>query len=134
MHTKFIRKEVFPTNNSITSLLNIKENEVEYCKEIIKNNHHYFYVRLVNHGGRCPHCSRFTKKVKEYYNKHIIHSIFIKDSSTIIYQARRFICPECNNVVELDWDEDQEGCSHDCHECGGDCGHGHDEEDNEDDM
>ena len=98
MHTKFIRKEVFPTNNSITSLLNLKENEVEYCKEIIKNNHHYFYVRLVNHGGRCPHCSRFTKKIKEYYNKHIIHSIFIKDPSTIIYQARRFICPECNTT------------------------------------
>ena len=52
----------------------------------------------MNHGGRCPHCSRFTKKVKEYYNKHIIHSIFIKDPSTIIYQARRFICPECNTT------------------------------------
>ena len=44
------------------------------------------------------------------------------------------ICPECNNVVELDWDDDHECCSHDCHECGGDCGHDHDEEDNEDDM
>ena len=44
------------------------------------------------------------------------------------------ICPECNNVVELDWDDEHEGCSHDCHECGGDCGHDHDEEDNEDDM
>ena len=44
------------------------------------------------------------------------------------------LCPECNNVVELDWNDDHEGCSHDCHECGGECGHDHDEEDNEDDM
>ena len=44
------------------------------------------------------------------------------------------ICPECNNVIELDWNDEHEGCSHDCHECGGDCGHHHDEEDNEDDM
>lgn len=91
-------RRFFPTNNSITSLLNLKENEVEYCKEIIKNNHHYFYVRLINYGGRCPHCRRFTKKVNEYYNKHIIHFIFIKDPSTIIYQARRFICPECGTT------------------------------------
>jgi len=44
------------------------------------------------------------------------------------------ICPECNNVIELDWNDEHEGCSHDCHECGGDCSHNHDEEDNEDDM
>lgn len=44
------------------------------------------------------------------------------------------ICPECNNVVELDWDDEHDGCSHDCHECGGECDCEHDEEDNEDDM
>ena len=46
------------------------------------------------------------------------------------------LCPECDNVVELDWNDDEHhegGCSHDCHECGGECGHNH-EEDNEDDM
>ena len=45
------------------------------------------------------------------------------------------ICPECNNVIELDWNDEHEGCSHDCHGCGGECGHNHDEdEENEDDM
>ena len=43
------------------------------------------------------------------------------------------ICPECNNTIELDWNESEhDGCSHGCHECGGDCGHHHDDE--EDDM
>lgn len=43
------------------------------------------------------------------------------------------ICPECNNTIELDWNDGHEGCSHECHGCGGECGHEHDEDD-EDDM
>ena len=43
------------------------------------------------------------------------------------------MCPECNNTIELDWNDEHEGCSHDCHDCGGECSHDH-EEDNEDDM
>lgn len=44
------------------------------------------------------------------------------------------ICPECENVVELDWNDEHDGCSHNCHECGEECNHSHDEEDTEDDM
>ncbi len=45
------------------------------------------------------------------------------------------ICPECDNEIELDWNDehDHEGCSGHCHDCGGECDHDH-EEDNEDDM
>lgn len=46
-------------------------------------------------------------------------------------------CPECNNMIELDWNEDEEseGCSGHCCSCHG-CGEDfeEDEEDNEDDM
>ena len=42
-------------------------------------------------------------------------------------------CPECENIIELDWSGDLEeskgGCSGSCHGC-----HGCDEEENEDDM
>lgn len=39
-------------------------------------------------------------------------------------------CPNCNNIIELDWnDEEDEGCTGHCSGCHG-CG----EEDNEDDM
>ena len=42
-------------------------------------------------------------------------------------------CPECHNIIELDWDEDdeEEGCSGCCSSC-----HGHDEceEDDEDEK
>ncbi|MBW9212014.1 MULTISPECIES: hypothetical protein [Terrabacteria group] len=50
-------------NDSISSIIALKDDEVEYCKEVIskKNNKdvHTFYVRLVNHGGRCPYDTKF---------------------------------------------------------------------------
>ncbi|MDD6467213.1 MAG: ISL3 family transposase [Erysipelotrichaceae bacterium] len=52
----------------------------------------------MNHGGRCCKCGTFTKKVKEYYDKSITHSIFLNEKSTIIYKARRFICPICGTT------------------------------------
>lgn len=42
-------------------------------------------------------------------------------------------CPECNNIIELDWNNEEEGCSHNCNNCG----HHHDDENQdseEDDM
>lgn len=45
------------------------------------------------------------------------------------------ICPECNNTIELDWNEHDDDCSHGCHDCGGGCNHHHNEdEENDDDM
>ena len=44
-------------------------------------------------------------------------------------------CPNCNNVIELDWnDEEDEGCSGHCSGCHGCSEDSDDEEDNEDDM
>lgn len=46
-------------------------------------------------------------------------------------------CPECNNVIELDWscdDDCEDHCGDGCDSCGG-CGHHHDtDQDIEDDM
>ena len=45
-------------------------------------------------------------------------------------------CPECENMIELDWtgnlDDEHEGCNGGCHGCHG-CGE-HDDEDEDDDM
>ncbi|MCI9366632.1 MAG: hypothetical protein HFJ54_09215 [Clostridia bacterium] len=51
-------------------------------------------------------------------------------------------CPECENLIELDWHDDEEcSCTHECHgecdECGDSCKEDNDEEEmdeNEDDM
>lgn len=42
-------------------------------------------------------------------------------------------CPECHNIIELDWNgEDDEECGHDCSCCEHDCGSEEDELDYED--
>lgn len=79
-------------------MFDLNDSQVQICKEVIKGQHHYYYIKLVNHGGRCPQCGTFTKKVKEYYKRHITHSIFLSAPSTIIYSARRFICPCCSTT------------------------------------
>lgn len=51
-------------------------------------------------------------------------------------------CPECENLIELDWHDDEEcSCTHECHgecdECGDSCKEDNDEDEmdeNEDDM
>ena len=30
-------------------------------------------------------------------------------------------CPECHNMIELDWNGDEEECTHNCSGCGHDC-------------
>lgn len=43
------------------------------------------------------------------------------------------ICPECNNVIELDWnDEEESSCGHGCSGCHHDCSHDEDDEEQDD--
>lgn len=90
----------------ITSIIGLKDDEVEYCKEVIRQENnsdiHYFYVRLVNHGGRCPNCGTFTKQIKEYKERTIKHSIFIQDRCIVKYSSRRFKCPHCGATFNED--------------------------------
>lgn len=45
-------------------------------------------------------------------------------------------CPECQNIIELDWNNDEsEGCTGNCHSCGSHCGEMElDDFDEDDDM
>lgn len=86
----------------ITSLFDLKDSDVDYCKEVSKGNRHLFYVQLVNRGKRCTNCGTYTRHVKEYKNKRISHSVLLNEPSSIIYHARRFICPKCNTTFYED--------------------------------
>ena len=58
---------------------------------------------------------------------------FITDIALINQEKNEIKCPECNNIIELDWNDEENGCSGDCsHGCHG-CGHDH-FEDEDDDM
>ena len=48
-------------------------------------------------------------------------------------------CPECHNMIELDWNDEEEFCGHECNHCSSNCFQEDDEkynedEENEDDM
>ena len=89
-------------SDSITSVIGLKDTDVDYCREVIRkeNNldHHLIHVRLVNHGAICQNCGTFTKRIKEYRNKKIEHAKYLNERCTIIYSARRFICPKCGTT------------------------------------
>lgn len=60
---------------------------------------------------------------------------FVIDSNEDKQQVE---CPECKNVIELDWtgdlyDDEEDGCSGHCCGCSG-CGDSSDEENEDDDM
>ena len=84
--------------DSITSVFDLKESEVEVCVEQIKNKTHHYYIKLRNTGGRCLKCGTYTRKIKEYRKRTITHSIFLNEKAVIHYSARRFICPECGST------------------------------------
>lgn len=86
-------------SDSITSLIGLKDSEVDFCRDVVTSENgnvvHTISVQLANHGGRCLSCGTFTKKVKEYKTRIINHSVFIKGRCIIRYRARRFRCPSC---------------------------------------
>ena len=65
-------------NDSITSIIGLKDDEVDFYKEVIRRENnsdiHYLYVRLKDHGGRCPSYGTFTKRIKKYKERTIKHS------------------------------------------------------------
>ena len=71
----------------------LKMKDVEYIKDVKKNNNTYYYVKLKNNGGRCKSCGKYVAKVDSYRVKTIPHS----KNAIIKYKARRFIC-ECNKT------------------------------------
>lgn len=71
----------------------LKMKDIESIKDVKKGKITYYYVKLVNNGGRCSECGRYVTKVKEYFTKTIPHS----KNVVIKYKARRFIC-DCNRT------------------------------------
>lgn len=84
-----------PIYNDIIRTLNIKEENLESIDYAFKNNHSYYFVKLVSRGVFCPKCGRYITKVHAYDSIKLTHSIFISHHTTVIYKRRRYICPHC---------------------------------------
>jgi len=84
-----------PIYNDITRTLNIKEENLESIDYAFKNNHSYYFIKLVSRGVFCPKCGRYITKVQTYDSIRLTHSISISHHTTVIYKRRRYICPHC---------------------------------------
>ena len=66
----------------------LRMKEIDDIKDVKKGNITYYYVKLINNGGRCKYCGEYGNKVKEYRVKTIPHT----KNVIIKYKARRFVC------------------------------------------
>lgn len=55
-------------------------------------------VKLNIKEHKCPLCGSVTSKVKSYQTKRINHSVLNPVACTIIYHARRYVCPVCGKT------------------------------------
>lgn len=81
--------------NDIIRTLNIKVDNLVSIDYAFKNNHSYYFIKLVSMGVFCPQCGRYITKVHAYDSIYLKHSIFISHHTTVIYKRRRYICPFC---------------------------------------
>jgi transposase len=55
-------------------------------------------IELVPHYEPCPECGYERPKIKDYRWKRITHSVLTDRKCTLLYHARRYICPFCHHT------------------------------------
>ena len=84
--------------NFITKLLNIKTSEVlSVAASTKKDDTIILKVRLKIKNSSCPICS-IASKTHGYYKRELIHSTLVNRKCIIVYEQRRFKCPECSST------------------------------------
>lgn len=84
--------------NFITKLLNIKPSEVlSVAASSKKDDTIILKVRLKIKNSSCPICS-IASKTHGYYKRELIHSTLVNRKCIIVYEQRRFKCPECSST------------------------------------
>ena len=111
-------KDMEEKQNNLDSKINKLQNSIDEIEnDIYDEDDGEYDFEIV-----CPYCN----------------NEFVTDLKLMNEEKTEIRCPECNNIIELDWNDDEdedEGCSGHCGGCHG-CGEDdyEDEEDNEDDM
>lgn len=86
-------------DNDTIKLLNLDRFNLKIEKlETTKiNNILECHITLINNHDKCPFCNSNKTIIKGYYKKKIAHAISTNSPCFIIYNARRFVCKECNS-------------------------------------
>lgn len=82
-------------NQFITEILNIKEEDLEDVQPFKQSDDTLLIkLKLKNHQPLCPYCNEEVK-IHGYYPRRLTHSTFSNRKCLIIYQQRRYRCPNC---------------------------------------
>ena len=55
-------------------------------------------ITIVSKPFPCPVCGCDSPKIKDYRDKHITHSALTNNTCTLVYHARRYLCPVCGRT------------------------------------
>lgn len=83
---------------TIMELFGLENGDVEDVQYQNLNGNTQITIRLVPHYEPCPDCGCSTPKIKDYYWKKITHSVLSDRRCTLLYRARRYLCPVCHRA------------------------------------
>jgi transposase len=82
----------------ISNLFNVEPELIESASLSKRNGESIFDVRLNSFPSPCPSCGNENVKIKGYVTKKINHSILCNQKTSLIYHARRYVCPVCGKT------------------------------------
>lgn len=86
------------TGDYVLQLLNLQSQDVKSLRVVHTDGEVHILILLSPRTQECPICGTKTRKIKEYTEKRIVHSIFPHTKCYIIYRARRYVCPACGKT------------------------------------
>lgn len=82
----------------ITDLLNVKPSDIaSVTTHSQKDGSLLLKIRLTAATTKCPICNTCSK-IHGYYKRKLTHSTLANRQCTIVYEQRRYRCPECNTT------------------------------------
>ncbi len=91
-----------PDERFVLELFNLDDSDVAKVAYRNISNDAYIEIKLVSHLKNCPECGYDSPHIKGYVNKKITHSALTDRACTLMYNARRFICPVCKHTFYED--------------------------------
>lgn len=85
-------------DNDIFKFFNIEKTDIQEFKITLQDDALYIRIKLNAKYHQCPVCGQMTKKIKDYTQKKIVHSILSFRNCYILYEARRYQCPHCKKT------------------------------------
>lgn len=79
----------------ITKLLDLEPESISDISLVSDMDQQFALITLKKKFVRCPFCGRMTNRIHDYRERTITHAVLDDVELTIVYNQRRYTCPEC---------------------------------------